>query len=76
MVEAKSENKIGYYAQIEGGLYHVQNKDGKQIGLVGGAPFSSPGLGYSNSSNMYINTITDDEKRISNYYVNLMTFGK
>ncbi|WP_339170248.1 helicase-related protein [Anoxybacillus sp. FSL W8-1294] len=48
--------------KIEGGLYHVQNKDGTQIGLVGGAPFSSPGLGYSNSSNMYINTITDDEK--------------
>lgn len=47
--------------RIEGGLYHVLNKDGSQIGLVGGAPFSSPGLGFSNSSNIYINNIVDDD---------------
>ncbi|MEK4873379.1 DEAD/DEAH box helicase [Bacillus sp. FSL W8-0102] len=41
-------------------MYHVKNEDGTQIGLVGGAPFSSPGLGYSNSSSMYINNIVDD----------------
>ncbi|MBD8070000.1 helicase-related protein [Bacillus sp. PS06] len=47
--------------RIEGGLYHILNKDGNQIGLVGGAPFSSPGLGFSNSSNIYINNIVDDD---------------
>ena len=36
--------------RIEGWLYHILNKDGSQVGLVGGAPFSSPGLGFSNSS--------------------------
>lgn len=46
--------------KIQGGLYHLANKDGSQIGLVGGAPFSSAGLGYSNSSSMYINNIVDD----------------
>ncbi|MCZ0754195.1 helicase-related protein [Anoxybacillus sp. J5B_2022] len=61
-LKQKAKIKSVTTRKIEGGLYHVQNKDGTQIGLVGGAPFSSPGLGYSNSSNMYINTITDDEK--------------
>lgn len=46
--------------KIQGGLYHIKNSDGSQTGLVGGAPFSSAGLGYSNSSNMYINNIVDD----------------
>ncbi|MDF0728960.1 helicase-related protein [Cytobacillus sp. S13-E01] len=48
--------------KIQGGLYHVSNKDGSQIGLVGGAPFSSAGLGYSNSSSIYINNIIDDSE--------------
>ncbi|WP_048716496.1 helicase-related protein [Bacillus sp. 522_BSPC] len=48
--------------KIQGGLYHVENKDGSQIGLVGGAPFSSAGLGYSNSSSMYINNIIVDNE--------------
>ncbi|MED0656817.1 helicase-related protein [Anoxybacillus ayderensis] len=61
-LKQKAKIKSVTTRKIEGGLYHVKNKDGTQIGLVGGAPFSSPGLGYSNSSNMYINTITDDEK--------------
>ena len=61
-LKQKAKIKSVTTRKIEGGLYHVQNKDGKQIGVVGGAPFSSRGLGYSNSSNMYINTITDDEK--------------
>ncbi|MFX0558838.1 helicase-related protein [Tepidibacillus infernus] len=58
----KAQIKSVTRQRIQGGLYHIQNKDGKQIGLVGGAPFSSPGLGYSNSSNMYINNIVDDEE--------------
>src|SRR5690606_14276139 len=46
--------------RIEGGLYHINNKDGSQIGLIGAAPFSSPGLGFTNSSSIYINGVIDD----------------
>lgn len=46
--------------RIEGGLYHVNNKDGSQIGLIGATPFSSPGLGFTNSSSIYINGVIDD----------------
>jgi SNF2 family DNA or RNA helicase len=59
-LKQKAQIKSVKNQKIQGGLYHVHNKDGTQIGLVGGAPFSSPGLGYSNSSNMYINNIVDD----------------
>ena len=60
-LKKKAQIKSVTRQRIQGGLYHVANKDGKQMGLVGGAPFSSPGLGYSNSSNMYINNIVEDE---------------
>lgn len=59
-IKKKAQFKSMVGQRIEGGLYHVLNKDGNQIGLVGGAPFSSPGLGFSNSSNIYINNIVDD----------------
>ncbi|MEK5324558.1 helicase-related protein [Aeribacillus sp. FSL M8-0254] len=59
-LKQKAQIKSVTNQRIQGGLYHVENKDGTQIGLVGGAPFSSPGLGYSNSSSMYINNIVDD----------------
>ncbi|MED3662951.1 helicase-related protein [Ureibacillus terrenus] len=59
-LKQKAQIKSVTNQRIQGGLYHVENKDGTQIGLVGGAPFSSPGLGYSNSSNIYINNIVDD----------------
>ncbi|CEG26475.1 helicase-related protein [Bacillus sp. B-jedd] len=61
-VTTKAQFKSVTKQKIEGGLYHVANKDEKEIGLVGGAPFSTAGLGYSNSSNMYINTIVDDKE--------------
>lgn len=60
-LKKKAQFKSIVGQRIEGGLYHVLNKDETQIGLVGGAPFSSPGLGFSNSSNIYINNIVDDE---------------
>lgn len=59
-LKQKAQIKSVTNQRIQGGLYHVENKDGTQIGLVGGAPYSSPGLGYSNSSNIYINNIVDD----------------
>ncbi|RAK14181.1 SNF2 family DNA or RNA helicase [Anoxybacillus vitaminiphilus] len=59
-LKQKAQIKSVTNQRIQGGLYHVENKDGTQIGLIGGAPFSSPGLGYSNSSNIYINNIVDD----------------
>jgi len=59
-LKQKAQIKSVTNQRIQGGLYHVENKDGTQIGLVGGAPFSSPGLGYSNSSSMYINNIVND----------------
>jgi SNF2 family DNA or RNA helicase len=59
-LKRKAQIKSVTSQRIQGGFYHVKNKDGTQIGLVGGAPFSSPGLGYSNSSSMYINNIVDD----------------
>lgn len=59
-LKQKAQIKSVTNQRIQGGLYHVEYKDGTQIGLVGGAPFSSPGLGYSNSSSMYINNIVDD----------------
>jgi len=60
-IKNKAQFKSVTKQKIQGGLYHVKNRDVNQIGLVGGAPFSSPGIGYSNSSNMYINTIVDRE---------------
>lgn len=60
-LKKKAQFKSVVDQRIEGGLYHVLNKDGNQVGLVGGAPFSSPGLGFSNSSNIYINNIVDEE---------------
>ena len=60
-LKRKAQIKSVTNQRIQGGLYHVKNNDGTQIGLIGGAPFSSPGLGYSNSSNIYINHIVDDE---------------
>ncbi|MEK0287380.1 DEAD/DEAH box helicase family protein [Caldifermentibacillus hisashii] len=60
-IKKKAQFKSIVGQRIEGGLYHVLNKDGSQVGLVGGAPFSSPGLGFSNSSNIYINNIVDDD---------------
>lgn len=60
-LKKKAQFKSIVGQRIEGGLYHVLNIDGTQIGLVGGAPFSSPGLGFSNSSNIYINNILEDE---------------
>jgi SNF2 family DNA or RNA helicase len=59
-LKQKAQIKSVTNQRIQGGLYHVENKNGTQIGLIGGAPFSSPGLGYSNSSNIYINNIVDD----------------
>jgi hypothetical protein len=59
-LKQKAQIKSVTNQRIQGGLYHVENKDGTQIGLIGGAPFSSPGLGYSNSSNIYINNIVDN----------------
>lgn len=46
--------------RVDANFYHLENKDGSQISLVGGAPFSSAGLGYTNSFNMYLNTIVED----------------
>lgn len=43
--------------KIEGGLYHIKNDDETQLGVVGGAPFSTSGLGFSNSPNLYINNV-------------------
>lgn len=48
--------------KIEGGFYHLQSPDGTQIGMVGGASFSAPGLGFSNSTNYYINNIVKEEQ--------------
>ncbi|MEH7114374.1 helicase-related protein [Neobacillus niacini] len=48
--------------RVDAGFYHLENKDGSQLSLVGGAPFSSAGLGYTNSYNMYLNTIIQDEE--------------
>lgn len=61
-LKKKAKIKTIVNQRIEGGLYHVQNKDGSQVGLVGGAPFSSPGLGFSNSTNIYINNIVENEQ--------------
>ncbi|MDA1839637.1 helicase-related protein [Bacillus cereus group sp. BY17LC] len=46
--------------RVDASFYHLENKDGSQLSLVGGAPFSSAGLGYTNSYNMYLNTIVQD----------------
>lgn len=59
-IKTKAQFKTVTRQKIEGGLYHLADQAGNEIGLVGGAPFSTAGLGYSNSSNMYINTIVDD----------------
>lgn len=58
----KAKIKTIVNQRIEGGLYHVLNRDGSQLGIVGGAPFSSPGLGFSNSSNIFINNVVEDER--------------
>src|SRR5699024_8360308 len=52
-LKKKAQFKTIIDQRIEGGLYHVSNQDGRQVGLVGGAPFSSTGLGFTNSSNIY-----------------------
>ncbi|WP_277679727.1 helicase-related protein [Gracilibacillus dipsosauri] len=61
-VKKKAQFKTIVDQKIEGGLYHVSNQNGSQVGLVGGAPFSSTGLGFTNSTNIYINNIVDDEE--------------
>lgn len=61
-IKDKGQFKSVTKQRIQGGLYHVKNDLGDQVGLVGGAPFSSAGLGYSNSSNMYINTIVESNE--------------
>lgn len=48
-LEKKAQIKSVTKQRIQGRLYHIANKDGKQMGQVGGAPFSSSGLG------LYIN---------------------
>lgn len=61
-LKKKAEIKTIINKRIEGGFYHIKNKDGSQLGIVGGAPFSSTGLGFSNSSNIYINNVITGEK--------------
>lgn len=61
-LKKKAEIKTIINKRIEGGFYHIKNKDDSQLGIVGGAPFSSTGLGFSNSSNIYINNVITDEK--------------
>jgi SNF2 family DNA or RNA helicase len=48
--------------RVDANFYHLENKDGTQLSLVGGAPFSSAGLGYTNSYNMYLNSIIQDKE--------------
>ncbi|WP_223813648.1 phospholipase D-like domain-containing protein [Geobacillus zalihae] len=48
-LKQKARVKSVVNQRIQGSIYHVRNEDGSQIGLIGGAPFSSPGLGYSSS---------------------------
>lgn len=60
-LKQKAEIKAIVDRRIEGGLYHISNKGDHSFGLVGGAPFSSPGLGFTNSANIYINSVIDDE---------------
>lgn len=59
-LKKKAQIKRMIDKKIEGGLYHVNNPDGSQIGIVGGVPFSSPSLGFSNSKNFYINNVIDN----------------
>ncbi|WMJ21228.1 helicase-related protein [Geobacillus kaustophilus] len=59
-LKQKARVKSVVNQRIQGSLYHVRNEDGSQIGLIGGAPFSSPGLGYSNSSHFYFTHMMND----------------
>ena len=60
-IKKKGEFKSVVHQRIKGGLYHIESPAGEQISLVGGAPFSTAGLGYSNSSTIYINNIVKDQ---------------
>lgn len=61
-LEKKVKIKSVVNQRVDAGFYHLENKDGSQVSLVGSAPFSSAGLGYTNSYNMYLNTIVQDEE--------------
>jgi len=56
-IKEKAQIKTIVGQSIQGGLYHIDNKKQDQIGIVGGAPFSSPGLGFTNSTNLFINNV-------------------
>lgn len=61
-IKKKARIKAVVNQKIEGGLYHIKNKDGSQAGIVGSTPFSGPGLGFVNSPTFYINGVIDEEQ--------------
>lgn len=61
-IKEKASIKAITKDKIEGNLYHIENPNDSQVGLVGGAPFSTTGLGFTNSANHYINTSFSDKE--------------
>jgi SNF2 family DNA or RNA helicase len=61
-LDRKVQMKSVVNQKIDANFYHLENKDGTQLSLVGSAPFSSAGLGYTISFNMYLNSIIQDKE--------------
>ncbi|MEW9078238.1 helicase-related protein [Terrisporobacter glycolicus] len=61
-IKNKAEIKSMKSKSLGESIYYIENEGKGDISITGGSPFSSPGLGYTNSALINHNQFTDNDK--------------
>lgn len=61
-IKQKAQIKSIVAKNLGESIYYIENEDTYDTSIIGGSPFSAPGLGYTNSAFINHNQFTDNEK--------------